>query len=49
MVFIVGQAEHATEKAQLLQQVGQVSCIKISLKWNNFFFNLVFCWTKTKF
>jgi len=24
MVFIVGQTEHATEKAKLLQQVGQV-------------------------
>ncbi|CAF4301753.1 unnamed protein product, partial [Adineta steineri] len=23
MVFIVGQAEHATEKAKLLQQLGQ--------------------------
>jgi hypothetical protein len=33
MVFIVGQTEHATEKAKLLQQVGQVFFyINISLK-----------------
>lgn len=35
MVFIVGQAEQAKEKSQLLQQLGQVRCVSLSHGWNN--------------
>jgi len=36
MVFIVGQTEQASEKAKLLQQLGQVCCCLPFAEMNSF-------------